>query len=310
MLFLWPEVMNAQPQFPAFYFVPVPNELEASYGNTNSGLPFAHLGPVRYQQVYDASQFSKLPAGGAFLSVIFLRASCLSQRNWRVTNLQVNMSTTSKGSDQLSPTFAENIGADETTGVTSTNWAPPSSCSGYDFGSAGPLRLDVPFFYDPARGNLLVDIRNSGIDWDANPGPLWESLLDAQNVLGDSVSRAVAFSLSTNTAEVVDSVGLATAFQFYPTPTLYVRYETDSVILTWPTKPKPFRLQWSDTAGPGTAWSDYSGSITGNDLWQQLVLPVGSIIRPKFFRLFWNTPQPLPAPAVSPAVQVDAVIKP
>ncbi len=308
-LLLWPLTMNSQPQFPTFYFFPVPNTLLNTDGNTNSQLPFAVLGPVRYQQVYDASQFSQLPPGGAFLTRIFLRADCTSIRNWSATNLEVRVSTTSKGPDQLSPTFAANVGPDEIMVFSAARWAPPAICS-LSFGDSNWMMLSVPFFYDPARGNLLVEVRHAGIDWAANPAPLYESSLDAQSVSGDSVSRAAAFSANADTAEVLDSVGLATAFEFRPTPTLYVRSETNNVILTWPTHPKTFCLQWSDAAASGAGWSDYSGPIEGGDLWQETVLPANSLSGRKFFRLFWNTPQPLPTAPVSPAVQVDPVIKP
>ena len=308
-LLLWPLTMNSQPQFPTFYFFPVPNALLNTDGNTNSQLPFAVLGPVRHQQVYDASQFGKLPPGGAFLTLIALRADFTSIRSWFATNLQVRVSTTSKGPDQLSPTFAENVGLDEIMVFSAAKWAPPATCV-LSFIDGNWMLLSVPFFYDPARGNLLVEVRHAGIDWAANPAPLYQSSLDAQSILGDPVSRAVAFSANADTAEVLDSVGLATAFEFFPTPSLYVRSETNNVSLTWSTNPETFRLQWSDAAASGAGWSDYSGPIEGGALWQEAVLPANSLSGRKFFRLFWNTPQPLPTPPVSPAVQVDPVIKP
>jgi hypothetical protein len=159
-----------------------------------------------------------------------------------------------------------------------------------------------------AKGNLLLDLRSPGIDLAG--GSLGRSLLDAQDVLGDSVSRAVAFSLTTDTAEVLDTVGLVTAFQFYPTPILTVRYETNNVILTWPTWPKTFRLQWSDTVGPSAAWSDYPEPIGGGDLYQELILPATSLNAPKFFRLYWNTPQPLGRVLATVPVELDTVKNP
>jgi hypothetical protein len=168
----------------------------------------------------------------------------------------------------------------------------------------------VPFFYDPARGNLLLDIRSSGIDWAPNPRPLSGSSLDAHDVPGDSVSRAVAFSLDTDIAEMVDSTGLVTAFGFYPTLNLAVRYETNSVILNWPTKPRPFRLQWSDTVGSGPPWSDYPGTIGGNSEYQELILPAESLAARKYFRLFWDTPQPLAESPSTAPLQVDPIEKP
>src|SRR5437899_2403168 len=67
----------------------VPNGLENVEGNDSSLLPFGVEGSVRYQQVYDASQFSRLPPGGAFLDVIFFRNDCKNGYAVLVTNLQV-----------------------------------------------------------------------------------------------------------------------------------------------------------------------------------------------------------------------------
>src|SRR5262245_23924365 len=80
-------------QLPPIEFVVVPNELENVEGNDGSRLPFGELGTVRYQQVYDASQFSRLPPGGAFLDRIFFRSDCNNGLAVLVTNLQVNAST-------------------------------------------------------------------------------------------------------------------------------------------------------------------------------------------------------------------------
>jgi hypothetical protein len=309
-LVLTPLHMNSQvPPSPVFF--EVPNNLMTVEGNAASQLPFGYIGPVRYQQVYDASQFSQLPLGGAFLGRIFFRADCASQRSWLVTNLQVSLSITAKKPRELSEVFAENTGMDETVVLASTHWSPPASgtCPG-SFFNGNELNLDVPFWYDPSRGNLLVDIRNHGIDYDAHPGPLWESLLDAQDTPDDAVSRVAAFSLTSPTAEVIDSVGLVTAFEFFPPPVLTVEYLSSHIVLTWRTQPQTFRLQWADSVGTDGAWSDYPGPITENALFRQLTLMTGLLHDPKFFRLFWDTPQPLAALPLLPALQVDPVKSP
>src|SRR5580765_7949960 len=103
----------------------LPAELEHIDGNDASRLPFSYLGPVRYQQVYHASAFSLVPSGGAFLTRIFFRADCSSRRSWLVTNLQVNLSTTARAPDNLSSTFAANIGPDETVVFQPAPYIPP-----------------------------------------------------------------------------------------------------------------------------------------------------------------------------------------
>src|SRR5437870_5548328 len=63
----------------------VPNGLLNTNGNDASRLPFGYLGPVRYQQVYHASQFLRVPPGGAFITHIYFRPACSSSRSWVVT---------------------------------------------------------------------------------------------------------------------------------------------------------------------------------------------------------------------------------
>src|SRR5213075_2238108 len=82
-------------------FFEVPNGLMTVEGNGASRLPFGYSIPVRYQQVFDASQFAPVPSGGAFLTRLSLRADCSNTFTWLVTNLQVNFSTTLKSPDNL-----------------------------------------------------------------------------------------------------------------------------------------------------------------------------------------------------------------
>src|SRR5258705_9014825 len=96
----------------------VPNTLENSEGNFLGNYPFdGYLGSMRYQQVYDASQFSSLPESGGFIQHLILRIDGSymvgQSASAIISNLQVNLSTTSRGPDSLSPVFAENVGADD-----------------------------------------------------------------------------------------------------------------------------------------------------------------------------------------------------
>jgi hypothetical protein len=302
--------LTMNPQNLQSVVVKVPNDLADVEGNDSTLVPFSTFTPVRYQQVYDASQFSRVPVGGAFITRIWLRANCGSYRSLISTNLQLTVSTTGRAPDQLATAFVDNVGGDQTLVWSNSRYIPPS-------GGIGPscpnpfdssFSLDVPFFYDPTRGNLLLDLRKGGTEWVG--GSVEETKLDAHNAVGDSVSRAFAYSLTTNRAEVVDSVGLVTAFEFFPTPSIQVTNLTNSVVLTWPTSPTTFRLQWGDTVGDAGAWADYPGTIGGGGIFRFVSIPASSLPTRKFFRLFWNTPQPLPARPASAVVQVDAVIQP
>jgi hypothetical protein len=311
VLFAASVLMNAQS--PRQVWFEVPNGLKEVEGNEGTLIPFSDVRPVRYQQVYDAADFSRVPAGGAFISRILLRPDCGNTRGFLSTNLQLNLSTTAKGPDQLSALFAENAGADETVVWRRDSYSPPVGgeppCPA-GFSSGGTFYLDVPFFYDPAKGNLLLDLRKGGTIHIA--GRLESSQADAQNVLGDATSRAVAFSLAATTAEIVDSVGLVTAFEFFPTPTLEARYETNHVELSWfwTTQEDTFRLQWADRLDAEQAWSHYPGDVEQLAWTYRATIPAGSLGHRKFFRLFWDTPQPLAVPAITAPVALDRITNP
>ncbi len=248
-------------------FFEIPNGLMTIEANGASQLPFGYASPVRYQQVYDASQFSRVPVGGAFLTRIFPRADCSNTFEWLVTNLQVRISTTLKTPDNLSAVFAENVGSDETLVFGPKNYILPGGTSPtcpnpQTFFHGQEIPADVPFFYDPARGNLLLEMRHLGNNYRFLIDPPLESQkLDAQTIFGDSVSRVAAFSVTTNTDEVVDTTGLVTAFQFDPFPSLWIRYDTNTLVVTFPLYPTAFVLQWSDFLGPAAVWQNYPGQI-------------------------------------------------
>jgi hypothetical protein len=291
----------------------VPNGLLNVEGNDGTDLPFGYLGPVRYQQVYDASQFSKVAAGGAFITRMSVRAECNSVGNEVSSNIQVRLSTTPRGPDQLSSVFEENAGPDESLVWNVSRYVPPAGDAGTclnTFFHGNEFYPDVPFLYDPSKGNLLLDLRKESTEWD--PG-LWQRpKLDAQNVMRDSVSRAVAFSLSTNKAEIVDTLGLVTYFEFFPLPTLNVAYETNNVVLMWfwSFQRQTFRLQSSDGLGPGESWIDYPGNIVPSGWTYKVVIPAASLGAQRFFRLFWDTPQPLGAPLITTPVEATGTPKP
>src|SRR5947199_10341649 len=70
---------------------------------------------MRYQQVYDASQFSALGTQGGYLTAILFRADGEAEAaSAFITNIQINFCTTSNGPDNMSPVFSENVGADDT----------------------------------------------------------------------------------------------------------------------------------------------------------------------------------------------------
>ncbi len=119
---------------------------------------------MRYQQIYDASQFSAL-SGAALITQIIFRPDASQFGGACATtyaNIQIDLSTTSATPSTLSTTFASNVGADNTT-VLSGALSISSAFSGP---AGGPKLFDIvitlttPFLYNPLAGNLLMDVRN------------------------------------------------------------------------------------------------------------------------------------------------------
>jgi hypothetical protein len=315
--------MNAQ--IPPLWNVDVPDSFAETDCNEVSRFPFGYEHPatVRYQQVYNASAFAKLPPGGAFLSWINFRSDCSSNWGPLVTNVQIFASTTARAADQLSAVFAENVGPDETRIHRGRDYVPPDrpgfpSCPN-PASSGNPIILDTPFFYDPARGNLLLEFRVSGVAPypDEQPPSWWTSgeglpynKLDAQHDPEGMVSRAAALSVNATTADLVEMTGLWTYFLFAPTPSLEVTTETNEIVLSWSRALEGFRLQSNDKAELSSGWQDYAGetSILG---WYKLVrIPKDALATRRFYRLALDTAQPLPEGSVSETVEVNAVTDP
>ena len=72
--------------------------------------------------------------------------------------------------------------------------------------------LEEPFLYDPAQGNLLMDVR---VTADFYVDSLDPFAMDASNVFGDSVS---AVSGSDSSSGSLYTIGLVTALVVTPVP--------------------------------------------------------------------------------------------
>jgi len=192
--------------FPAFLtaadaFLAVPG----SVGNAESVGPF--FVPTRWQQVYDSSAFSNAGFNGVSITALYFKGDGVS-----ITNIQLSLSTTSKAVDSLGPVFADNVGTDNT--VIYSGFLMLNS-------GLGPstfnllVTLQTPFHYQPANGNLLLDVRNfsGGI----LPVPPSIPTIDVSTVAGDSVSRLYATDVGAAFG-TADTSGLLTLFVVDPIP--------------------------------------------------------------------------------------------
>ena len=234
---------------------------------TESTLPFALMPfgssqtprSMRYQQVYNSSLFVNVPTNMIWVTTLTFSFSVASITNehgpnpWTVTNMQINLSTTPKGADNLSPTFSDNLGSDD-----AVVFGPASFSFPYAFVEHTTIPLDKPFPYNPALGNLLMDVRiltGSGPPFMQTPAPAF----DAFNSSTDEVSRVYALDVAASVATETDTVGLLTLIQLSPIPSLSIYRSdfgstTNYILVQWPTEPNGFILQHSSDVGPGAAW--------------------------------------------------------
>jgi hypothetical protein len=210
LLALW----LAAPAAKADTLIVVPGAQTNSEGNSENRFPF-NTSSQRYQQVYAASSFSAL-TGPSLLTQIIFRPDATFGDAFASTllDIQINLSTTSAAPDALSTTFSNNVGANDTIvygrgalTLSSSDTAGPGGTRNFDI----IITLTTPFLYNPAQGNLLLDVRNFGGGQ--------TTFFDAQITTGDAVSRVFTFGTGNNVNSltgVVDSLGLVTQFNFAP----------------------------------------------------------------------------------------------
>lgn len=201
-----------------------PPEAFMTDGNTWSTVPFS-AGPAnaRFQQVCDATGFQFGIPGPFLIQGLLLREDQLHQNGFfsRFPDFQINLSTTTRSVDGLSSVFSENIGADNQSVVPrgALNVGISASTPFGGGGDGAAIFFATPFFYDPTRGNLLLDIFNFGggsTSWGVPPfsGPAY---VDASSVSGDWVSSLVATDVHASSGSL-STMGLVTRLLFTPVP--------------------------------------------------------------------------------------------
>ncbi|MEX2093761.1 MAG: hypothetical protein WD971_13840 [Pirellulales bacterium] len=140
-----------------------------AYAASESDAAFVreNLPPARFQMLYEASMFSSLD-GPVLLTGFMARPHAVQSgpASVSVADLDYWMSTTSRTISTLSPIFAENRGADHS---LVASYGPTFVFTTEDLSGPGDTRqfdvahiFDAPFFYDPAAGNLLLEMRTHG----------------------------------------------------------------------------------------------------------------------------------------------------
>lgn len=133
----------------------------------------------RYQQAYDASLFSGYTAP-LTISRISFRPDFEYGSAFTTTllDIQINLSTTPTALGSLTGVFANNLGSND---MVVVNRGPLTLSSGFTGPVGGPMAfdilidLDTPFIYDPAAGNLLMDVRNYAGQADKSIFPVFDA---------------------------------------------------------------------------------------------------------------------------------------
>ena len=189
-----------------------PNDLANVEGNTSSGYPLFSGNSIqlRHQQVFGASQFSSLSVPQYINQISFRLDKQAFPFTSNIPNIKINLSTTKGSPDGLSTTFSQNIGADNTLVfdgsilLTSANAGPVGGPKNFDIN----FDLKTPFLYNPAQGNLLLDIKNYTQANNSIPN------LDTTFETGDSTSQILFVGSNVDTAITgnASSTGLITQF--------------------------------------------------------------------------------------------------
>jgi hypothetical protein len=118
--------------------------------------------PLRIQYLIPASDFAGLPPSNRHLVAFNFRADSSQTQpvDWTIPHERIWMSTTSRNS--LTTVFDDNHGSNKTLVFDGTMQYPfigtGPAAGPRDF--ANGRHLQTPFYYDPAQGNLLIELRD------------------------------------------------------------------------------------------------------------------------------------------------------
>jgi hypothetical protein len=205
--------------------VAVPNEMATIDGNSSITAPAGSGTGLRYMQIFDASQFGAL-SGPSVLTQLALRPDTTPGPS-RTLTYRVYASTTSRSVAEMSTTFADNLGTDNTLVFdgtftqTTENLPGPGDTRQFDI----LYPFTTPFLYDPGAGNLLLDFQfASGTQEGASE---WDAVTEnptTRGIIGGSPTARTGVVIAAN----------VTQFTFQPPPLVTIR--TSQVEVCWNSK--------------------------------------------------------------------------
>ena len=163
LLVLMPAIAPAAHAAEIFF----PGNAEMRTGRSNQSFPFnIGGGSQHYQQLYLGSVFGSGPV--TISTIKFRQASDTnggSPFSVRLSDISISLSTATTRVGAIGTTFANNIGAD-TMSVFSGALDLSSSAPALRNDTPQPfdivINFTTPFAYDPAQGDLLLDVVNRG----------------------------------------------------------------------------------------------------------------------------------------------------
>lgn len=194
--------------------VVVPNANATTSGGSNNGFPFnTGSTQIRYQQLFDSSQFGTGPV--TLYALKFRQASDASGGSpfsSTLPSVTINLATAATQAGAASSTFASNVGADNLT-VFSGALSLSSSAAPRRDGGVQPFDIVIefatPFTYNPLSGDLLLDVFNFG----GGTTTAFDFITGGQPALSSLFSFGNA---NASTGFVRNNSGLVAAFQVTP----------------------------------------------------------------------------------------------
>ena len=155
------------------------------------------------------------------------------------------------------------------------------------------ITLQTPFLYNPADGNLLIEIRNyQPIPPPYFPPTVIAGVLDAWETTIDTISRVYAHDVNA-TNGIADTLGLSTEFLVTPLPELSISLQSSNLLFRWVIQEDTFRLQQSSTVGPAATWQPAGGTISTNRAYVEAKDPLFQQTTARFFRLVATPSSPI-----------------
>lgn len=171
--------------------------------------------PNRIQFLFPASDFANLPESQRWLVAFNYRADQSQTEDvlWEFDEIELWFSTTTTDNSTLSTIFADNHGPDKTlvhSGAYSYQYLGGPATSGPREFAEG-MRFQTPFYYDPTKGNLLVEQVHRRAS-----NPVISPTSDVVPTPGFTIVGA-GFDLNATSGELFTSLP-PTRFTFVPEP--------------------------------------------------------------------------------------------